>query len=923
MFRLRLYKATGLIGFASGIGKKSVELDLSDYQDTDVICICGDNGTGKSTLASTLHPWPWPTDGRNRFIQEGKEGSIIREYVGDDGTEILTRCIYKPKKTNGEWDGHSCQAYFQVTKPGLEPVELNGNGNVTSYKQLLYTYFGITKDFLSFASYTTAVASIVRMTDTERKDSVNMLIPNVKRFELAYDVVNDKYKELRNMARNLSQKILQLRDEDSLEADLVRLTKELRRYTEERETELKKVAKIRGRLEEISGGQDLDKLVERYNQMVNSLAIYDSELGMIRAKLHRLYDQLGIEPERPDSVNFRDIDSVPAYVLKYERKLARIDADLESYNKRRSTLHAELETLDKDLEDTESMLYSIETQDPKELVRTREAYERQLKELRYTNRIKEFDGLTYDEAVSLTRSVVMVNQMIDALYQEYGELVSELFANGEPNFGALNEQSAGQIEQLTATIQTTSAKRDQLLRQLIEKEQYKKFQEQLKLRPRNCHIDDCPFIAGALKYAGVAAEVAELKRRYDEMGIQLDAQVQSQRRAEQNLTFYSDAQKLIQYLVTLEPQLQKYLKVPDLRTIYRAIGNGTWIRYLDILALKDTASILSEKELYYQIVNIRLPEVDHALELAKVYSTNKEILEHQRDQLLRRRETLVTELDELKVHLGVGQKQRERFTRQRERWANVAGLLDRYRQLIQTQLETQNEVEAQNGKIQTIKELADRARSKKAVIDELDDLIRKQNPIREAVNLELDALRRLKIEQAEVERNFVVIDLIRRIVSPNKGIRKELLAIYMDEIRETANQLLLNTMGGRLWLDQFVITDKEFVIPYVANGALGSDVSYASSAQQAMISSAMSLAILSRLLTKYSILNWDEIDGPLSPKNKDEFIPVLLTQMKYIGVSQVFLVSQSGERYRPFEPLYILFPGADIGGGKANAIEIN
>lgn len=921
MYKLISYKATGLIGFRSGLGKKTVELDLSDHLDHEVICICGDNGTGKSTLASTLHPWPWPTDGRNRFIEEGKEGSIIRIYRGDDGTEILTRCIYKPKKTNGEFDGHTCQAYFQVTKPGSEPTELNSNGNVTSYKELLYTYFGITKDFLNFASYSSAVASIVRMTDTERKDSVNMLIPNVKRFEVAYDVVNDKYKELRNMARNLSQKILTLRDEDSLEADLARLTKEIKRYTESREDEMKKLARYKGRLDELSGGQDLDGLISQYNLMISNLAVYDTEIDQIRSRLFKLYGRLGIDHDK-GSVNFDGIDMVPANVIRYERRLASIDAAIENYGKRRDQLRTELESVDKELGETESMIYSIEMQDPKELEKTREAYVRQLESLRYTDHIDEYADMSYDEAVNVSRQVVMINQMVDSLYQEYGDLVTQYFQSDIDADGFVRK-AEWDLDQITVIIQTNSAKRDQILRQLIEKEQYKKFQDRLRMRPSNCHIDDCPFISDAIKYAGISTELATLAKQYEEMGVMLESQVAKQKQIEQSITMNSDIQKLVQYLVSMEPLLVKYLKIPDLKTLYRAIGNGTWGNLLDIMTLKETASILSEKELYYQITNMRLPEIDHALEMARVYSSNREILEHQRDQLVTRRENLMTEMDEMKIHLGVGVNQREYYTRMKNSWAEIGNLLDRYRDLIRNQLETQNLVNDQDSKIQTIKELMDKSKEKKAVIAELDDLIRERNPLREKTNLDLDALRRLKIEQAEVERNFVIIDIIRRIVSPNKGIRKELLAMYMDEIRETANQLLLNTFQGKLYLEEFIITDKEFVIPYMASDSYGSDISYASSAQQSMISTAMSLAILSRILTRYGILSLDEVDAPLSPKNKGEFIPVLINQMRYIGVNQAILVTQSGDRYSAFDPLYILFPGSELNSKKETYIEID
>ena len=98
MFKLVKFHATNLSGFYSGMGKKTVDIDLSDYIDKDVCVIVGDNGVGKSTFLSLIHPWHQPTDGRSKFVISGKEGCVIREFLGDDGTSIITKCVYMPKK---------------------------------------------------------------------------------------------------------------------------------------------------------------------------------------------------------------------------------------------------------------------------------------------------------------------------------------------------------------------------------------------------------------------------------------------------------------------------------------------------------------------------------------------------------------------------------------------------------------------------------------------------------------------------------------------------------------------------------------------------------------------------------------------------------------------------------------------------------
>ncbi|MDE6041507.1 MAG: hypothetical protein K2F99_08020, partial [Muribaculaceae bacterium] len=153
---------------------------------------------------------------------------------------------------------------------------------------------------------------------------------------------------------------------------------------------------------------------------------------------------------------------------------------------------------------------------------------------------------------------------------------------------------------------------------------------------------------------------------------------------------------------------------------------------------------------------------------------------------------------------------------------------------------------------------------------------------------------------------------VRTIMSPGKGIRKELINMYMYEIYQIANQLLLSTFDGKLYLKEFLITDKEFIIPYVYNGTESPDISFASSAQQATITSALSLAILSKLVDKYGVYTPDELDNTLAPNTRNSFIEVLMKQMRYVGIVQTILITQDPARYVGLPNVgFIKFPGGE------------
>ena len=70
MYRLIRFKATNLCGFLSGLNKKTVDIDLTPVYDKDVIAVLGENGSGKSTFLSLIHPVHTPSDKRTKFIAE-------------------------------------------------------------------------------------------------------------------------------------------------------------------------------------------------------------------------------------------------------------------------------------------------------------------------------------------------------------------------------------------------------------------------------------------------------------------------------------------------------------------------------------------------------------------------------------------------------------------------------------------------------------------------------------------------------------------------------------------------------------------------------------------------------------------------------------------------------------------------------------
>ena len=225
--------------------------------------------------------------------------------------------------------------------------------------------------------------------------------------------------------------------------------------------------------------------------------------------------------------------------------------------------------------------------------------------------------------------------------------------------------------------------------------------------------------------------------------------------------------------------------------------------------------------------------------------------------------------------------------------------------------------------IETITRLVEQCKDYDQQIKDAELMISELTPVKQQIQMDISSLMHLKEEKDAVELNFLVVDVIRTIAQPGKGIRKELINIYMYDIYQTANQLLMNTFDGKLYLKEFIITDKEFTIPYVYNGSEGSDIAYASSSQQSTIAMALSLAIISKMIDKYGIVAIDEADRALSPENKAIFIDILAKQMRYIGISQAFVITHSPEYYEAAGDVgFLAFPGAKLNRKSIDCIDI-
>ena len=71
------------------------------------------------------------------------------------------------------------------------------------------------------------------------------------------------------------------------------------------------------------------------------------------------------------------------------------------------------------------------------------------------------------------------------------------------------------------------------------------------------------------------------------------------------------------------------------------------------------------------------------------------------------------------------------------------------------------------------------------------------------------------------------------------------------------------------------------------------DLKVLSQGETIIVKISLSLAMIEQAMTDYNIMYLDEVDGPLSEKNRSAFIKIVEDQVEYLGIEQVFVISHN------------------------------
>ena len=490
--RITYFKLVNYIGILNGLGLHEIEIDFSKCKNT-ICCISGKNGSGKSTLMKALSPLPDGSDNYVEGFQAEKDMAIV-----DDGNTYAIH-IVSPVNSSG---------VRQVTKAFVmkNGEELNPTGNVTSYKEIIFSEFELDANYITLSKLSGEDRGLADKSPAERKKFVGSILESLETYNAINKTLTKKSNIFKSYINNLSTKIQNTGNEQALRARLADIDIQGQRLAAEmdaikgRKTEAEtfiKIADPDGRIQE-----QYQAIYDQIKAINGSIEIKEAEVDKAKKSIADYlksdkYDKELIRLSKLQAQYQSTIENLKTknseFILKRENLLKQIDVDRNK-----------LENLKNGFE-IENLRESVKVLRNEQYLLTRQVGDSQM----------ALEAVSRAEFETIQATLVQIKESIVTFYSKHFEndikYACENFLKGVSAKEVLENYKITQTEIAKEKSYVDSA--NNLI--ILYNGQMNDIAV-LKDRPKKCTINTCPFIknAIALQKSGVdkLLEAAEKDR---------------------------------------------------------------------------------------------------------------------------------------------------------------------------------------------------------------------------------------------------------------------------------------------------------------------------------------------------------------------------------------------------------------------------
>lgn len=869
------------IGFYNGMGLYVVDIDFSKCTNK-IVLIQGKNGSGKSTIMNHLNPFP---DGSSSFIPDksaSKTLSLINEGDIYD-IQIMSPADLKGRKTT--------KAFIQ--KNG---IELNPNGNVSSYKDIIFSEFELDSNFISLSRLSSNDRGLGDKTPAERKKFTANIIENLEIYNTMYKTLNKKSLIYKSHLGTLHTKIQNIGDKATLEQRLISLRN--------RETELNnQIMSYNNQIVSIQAKNSIDEdEAKKIQEATSNLDILQSQLDLIQVSIDSFYNRLKIKPDNITETYEKNKALFDRYTLEHDKLLS----SWKDKSTRLGTVSNDILSIEAELSSdiTDDSIFERYTASSK-LVKE---YNTQLAELNIPN--------DTNLILSLTNLITFCNKFI-GLVDHFNDNMSSSDIEFLITTYSYEYLSGLQNEQKKLMEEVEKYNRD-----ISEIQGQMKILGTLESRPKNCKIDTCAFINEAVTLQkNLKVDLVEELSKLQEKILKLSdgiTDIQSKIDYTSSLSRKKTELDIIRSSV-LENQSYISIFYPDFieKLDSNLINMYTFGDIRDCGRLTDGLNLLKLLEEELKTNSILEAEYNGYREKIKLLNSSKSMLEK-----LKKEETeLISETKDLKLKI-------DEYANTISNINSTLGLESEYYAKIKEYKSIEVERDSAKRIVDEFQSKSAKALEALSNISEyksrIDSLSSELSPISRDISTlsgQLTMLDSYYNEYNEYKASYDTIETLKKYCSPTGGgIQTLFMQIYMGKTKQMANEVLGMLFNGSYQLLDFVINENEFRIPFIGEGLPVDDISSGSSSQIAMMSMIINLVLLHQASTKFNIAQLDEVDGALDSYNRSNFINILFHSINILNIDQLFIISHSLEADSTFADIIKLKANDEYNNISGNVI---
>lgn len=844
----------------AGLDKRKVEIDFSKCKN-QIILFVGPMGSGKTTILSHLIPYSHvgTLDDRNSnpIIIPEEDGK--KELIYDvDGVKykIVHKYIWSK-------DHHTVKSFIE--KDG---IELNPNGNQASFKEIVEIELGFNSDLTRLIRLGPNVANVIDLPTIGRKEYIAKMQTDSEIYLLINKEVRELSRTIASQTQLLARKLNGISEDDveRLRSDVTKLNRFIKDEDESLKRDTEEIGSVKSRVDTYLGGRTNDEYESRMEFLRKSIVSLNTT---IRDKTYTLQS---LKTEYGD----------PKNVL---RSLGKCESDIENNRKLIVALTSDRNQMEKRRAEILNLLNTSADDNYVDNIRDEyNHYNGMIEELKID--VEDFEcPYNSAEISALLREIQLLDQDLDAIVIENPESVRSIVKSGSHAV----EYAKSQIDKL-------QGKKIKLSKEMSNLSYVGKYDATDELAiPKECKIYmACPFyythpntIKSNIKSDDLLIKFRKLREEIEAIDAKIDTL----------MTYPAINTRISACRKTFNSVVEKVKKIGALNyasidNILLDISKRMWYDYDQIV---DVLELCAKRE---KLANCEVKIIELKAALDKALAMDTEKVRQEYDALVKQikgNEDAINDIEIANKNIREEQTKLEDAYRQ---LSEIDKINEEIGKMQRDSESNQKELRDMESHYESINTANSKISELKASISLHTSNINSYKAELTATTVKLNTILDYMREFDSLNNDLTLINMVIDASSPKKGIPLQFVRMFLNDCVDDINDMI-STVLPDVEICEFDINDTEFKIPYIKNGHQIDDVNSASQGERAIISVALSFALMKKKTSQfngnavYNIPLLDEIDGPIHNVNRRDLLLIISRYLKKINAEQAFFITHN------------------------------